>query len=98
MQRKDKLKEKGLQVVKEELKQRIIAKSGKITRYNQQIKQYQQNRQFKNKETGFYKRLNNEEIQSESGVPERNQAKQYWTDLWSTDVIHNRKAMWLEDF
>ena len=98
LQRKYRLKQKGLQIVKEELKQRIKAKSGKITRYNQRIKQYQQNRQFKNNEAGFYKRLNNEGIQAESEAPERSQAKQYWTDLWSTDVIHNRKAKWLEDF
>jgi len=98
LQRKHKLKQKGLQIVKEELKQRIKAKSGKIARYNQRIKQYQQNRQFKNNEAGFYKRLSNEGIQSESEVPERNQAKQFWTDLWSTDIVHNRKAKWLEDF
>ena len=30
-------------------------------------------------------------------MPERNQAKQYWTDLWSTDIIRNRKAKWQED-
>ena len=84
--------------MKEELKQRIKAKSGKIARYNQRIKQYQQNRQFKNNEAGFYKRLSNEGIQSENEVPERNQAKQLWTDLWSTDIVHNRKAKWLEDF
>ena len=98
LQRKYKLKQKGLQIVKEELKQRINAKSGKIARYNQRIKQYQQNRQFKNNEAGFYKRLSNAGIQSESEVPERNQAKQFWTDLWSTDIVHNRKAKWLEDF
>ena len=63
--------------MKEDLKQRIKAKSGQITRYNQRIKQYQQNRQFKNNEAGFYKRFNNEGIQAESEVPERNQAKQY---------------------
>ena len=64
----------------------------------QRIKQYHQNRQFKDNEARFFIRLNNEGIQSESEVPERSQAKQYWTDLRSTDVIHNRKAKWLEDF
>ena len=35
LQRKYKLKQKGLQIEKEELKQRIKAKIGKIARYNQ---------------------------------------------------------------
>ena len=98
LQRRYNRKQKGLQIVKEELKQKIEAKSGKIARYNQQIKQYQENRQFKSNEAGFNKRLSNEGIQSESEVPERNQAKQFWTDLWSTDIVHNRKAKWLDDF
>ena len=98
LQRRYNRKQKGLQIVKEELKQKIEAKSGKIARYNQQIKQYQKNRQFKSNEAGLNKRLSNEGIQSESEVPERNQAKQFWTDLWSTDIVHNRKARWLDDF
>ena len=43
LQRKYKFKQKGLQIVKEELRQRIKAKRGKITRYDQRTKQYQQN-------------------------------------------------------
>ena len=51
-------------IVEEELRLRIKAKSGKITRYNHRINQYQQNRQFKNN-GGFYKQLNNEGAQVE---------------------------------
>ena len=66
LQRKYKIKQNGLQIVKEELRQRIKAKHGKITRYVQRTKQYQQNRQFKNNEGGFYKQLNSEGEQGES--------------------------------
>ena len=81
LHRKYKLKQKGLQIVKQELKQRIKANSGKATRHSQRIKQCQQNRQFKNNEGGFYKTLNSEGVQVGSEVPERHQAKQFWTDL-----------------
>ena len=33
-----------------------------------------------------------------SEVPERNQAKLFWTHLWSAEIVHIRKAKWLEDF
>ena len=31
-------------------------------------------------------------------MPDANEAKQFWTDMWSTEVEHNREAEWLEDF
>ena len=39
--------------VKEELIQKLKAKSGKIKRYDQRIKQYHQNRQFKEQRKWF---------------------------------------------
>ena len=56
------------------------------------------NRQFKNNEGGFYKQLNSGGEQGESEVPDAKKAKQFWTDMWSTEVEHNREAEWLEDF
>ena len=40
------VKTKGLKTVIEELKQRMLAKSGKIRRYEQRIEQFRQNRIF----------------------------------------------------
>ena len=42
--------------------------------------------------------MNSEGEQGESEVPDANEAKQFWTDMWSTEVEHNREAEWLEDF
>jgi len=42
--KKYRVRRKGLATVIEELKQRILAKAAKITRYNQRIDQYRINR------------------------------------------------------
>ena len=41
-----KVKKKGLKTVIEELKQMMLAKSGKVKRYEQRIEQFRQNRIF----------------------------------------------------
>ena len=51
------IRRKGLKVVLEELKQRLNAKKIKIKRYDQRIKQYQQNRLFRVDQRGFINRL-----------------------------------------
>ena len=48
LQKRYKLKEKGKPKVKEEMLQRIKAKTGKINRYQQRASQFQQNRFFRN--------------------------------------------------
>ena len=56
LQRKYKMKPKSLQTVREEIKQRIAAKKGKIKRYQERINQFQQNRLFGNNEGRFERR------------------------------------------
>ena len=53
LERRYKIGQKGLKTVKEEIKQRISAKVGKIKRYSSRINQYQQNRVFLNNQKGF---------------------------------------------
>ena len=47
VEEKHRVRRKGLIVVIEELKQRVIAKAGKLARYEQRIHQYKINRLFK---------------------------------------------------
>ena len=49
-----KLKETGKPKVKEEILQRIKAKTAKIDNYQQRVSQFQQNRYFRNNEDRFY--------------------------------------------
>ena len=60
LQRKYNVKMKGLKVVREEIKHRIKAKVGKITRYQNRISQYQQNHMFNNNEGRVYQQLSKE--------------------------------------
>ena len=46
LQKRYKMKEKGKPKVKEEILQRIKAKTGKVNRYQQRVSQFQQNRFF----------------------------------------------------
>ena len=77
LQRKYKLKETKLLEVKEELIQKLKAKSGKIKRYDQRIKQYHQNRQFRNNESGFYSRLNSKDVHVTSEIPGKKKQKSF---------------------
>ena len=47
LERRNKVNEKGMTTVVEELKQRVTAKATKITRYENRTKQFKQNRLFK---------------------------------------------------
>jgi len=51
---KYRIKNKGYDVVIEELKQNMRAASQKIKRYTERVEQYNQNRMFTNNEKRFY--------------------------------------------
>ena len=53
------VKSKGIKTVIEELKQRMIAKSAKIKRYEQRITQFRQNRMFYIYQKKIYTELSN---------------------------------------
>ena len=55
------IRRKRLNIVKEEMKQRIKALGAKIKRFNSRINQYQQNRMFVKNQGRFFQRLNEEE-------------------------------------
>ena len=53
-----KIKAKDFNSAIEELKQRISAKTLKLKRYKSRVKQYRQNRTFKNNQKALYEKLN----------------------------------------
>ena len=55
---KYRIKKKGLKTVIEELKQRMLAKSAKVKRYEQRIEQFRQNRIFDLDQRKIYAELN----------------------------------------
>ena len=61
LERKYSIKVKGLNVVIEELKQRITAIAAKVRRYQGWVDSYRQNRLFENNQRQFYRELDQEE-------------------------------------
>ena len=55
-----KVKDKGLKVVIEELKQRVVATSSKLRRYEARTEQYVQNRMFQTNQAKLFERLEKE--------------------------------------
>ena len=62
------VKRKGLKTVIEELKQRILAKSAKVRRYQKKIEQFKQNRIFDLDQKKMYTRFNGDGVRP-SHVP-----------------------------
>ena len=89
---------KGLTTVIEELKQRILAKAAKITRYDQRIEQYRINRLFDIDQKKVYNELNGQTSKnSDEHIPDANESKRFWSDIWSVEKEHNKEAGWLKE-
>ena len=90
LQKKYWLKEKGYKRVIEELKQRVTAKTAKVRRYKERIKQFRQNKLFQTDQSRLYQELNGED---RSGVsPDKEEAKSFWSNIWSKKINHNSSA------
>ena len=69
VEEKYRVKRKGLTTVIEELKQRILVKAGKISRYEQRIQQYRINRLFKVDQKKVYNEFNGQTGSSNRDIP-----------------------------
>ena len=77
LERRHKIRQKGLKTVQEEIKQRISAKVGKIKRYSSRINQYQQHRVFQNNQKGFSNNLMEKEKNSRMKHQMQNKQKSF---------------------
>ena len=94
LDRRYRLKAKGFNTTMEEIKQRITAKAAKIKRYQNRIKQFQDNRLFTANQSRFYKNLEGGE--RDTIAPEPKEATSFWSDIWAKSVEHNDEAEWIE--
>ena len=90
------VKRKGFKTVIEELKQRMFAKNVKIRRYQQRIEEFRQNRIFNFDQKKMYAELNRDGVRL-IDVPNVEESKRFWVDLWSIRKRHNPEAEWLKD-
>ena len=77
------------------MKQRITAKSGKITRYQARVDQFRQDRLFRANQSRFYDELNGGERNEIR--PEKEGTMEFWKDIWSKPTQHKENTEWLHD-
>ena len=83
------VRRKGLKTVIEELKQRILAKSVKVRRYEQRIEQFRQNRIFDFDEKKMYAEFNGSGVRPNK-VPNDEESKRFWGDIFEPRERHKR--------
>ena len=96
LEKKYNISKKGIMVVKEELKQRIIAVSAKIKRYNERHNQFVQNRLFQSNQKRLYEKIDGV-VRYNEGLPEAEECREFWRGIWEKEVDHNRDVKWLDD-
>ena len=97
LERKYSIRVKRLNVVIEELKQRITAIAAKVKRYQGRVDSYRQNRLFQNNQRQFYTVLDQEEERCDEDQPVAEKSKQFWGNIWSHSADHKKDAKWLQD-
>ena len=74
--------EKGINLVIEELKKRLIAKKRNAKRYEQRISQFWQNQLFQVNQKLAYKELNREKV-GDRITPDSEDSIKFWSTIWS---------------
>ena len=97
LERKYSIRVKRLNIVVEELKQRITAIAAKVRRYQGRVDSYRQNRLFENNQRQFYRELDQEEERCDDDQPVAKESKQFWGNIWSQSADHKKDAKWLQD-
>ena len=94
LKKKYKIKTKGFNNVIEELKQCISAKTLKLKRYKSRVKQYRQNRTFKNNQKALYEELDGK-MRQEQVMSDAEESIKIWSELWDNPVDHDKNAEWI---
>ena len=81
----------------EELKQRILAKAAKLSRYKQTIQQYRINRLFKVDQKKVYNEFNGKTGSSNGDIPNAEESRTFWSRIWSVEKKRDKEAKWLSD-
>ena len=86
-----------MNVVIEELIERITAIAAKVRRCQGRVDSYRQNRLFENNQRKFYRELDQEEERCDDDQPVAEESKQFWGNIWSQSADHKKDAKWLQD-
>ena len=97
LERKYSIRVKRLNVVVEELKQRITTIAAKVRRYQGRVDSYRQNRLFENNQRQLYLELDQEKERCDDDQPVAAESKQFWGNIWSQSADQRKDAKWLQD-
>ena len=81
-----------MNLVIEELKQRITAIAAKVRKYQGPADSYKQNSLFENNQKQFYWELDQEEDRCDDDQPVVEVSKQFWGNIWSQSADHKKNA------
>ena len=56
------------------------------------VSQFRQNRFFRNNEGLFYKQIDGSEEGEEIAIPDSQEAKTFWTNIWGQEAERNNDA------
>ena len=70
-----------MNVVIEELKQRITAIAAEVRKYQRRVDSYRQNRLFENNQRQFYGELDQEEERCDDNQPVAEESKRFWGNI-----------------
>ena len=88
------LRIKGFTLIMKELKQRITEKGTKVERYDNRIKQFQDNRNFQTNQGRFFKNLKGKKQRTKP--PNAEDVTTFWKRIWSKKIEHKRHAEWID--
>ena len=93
------LPKKGYKQVIEEVKQRLLAKAGKIRRYKKKQKTFADNNLFQNNQRNFYRKLEkggSDPTPVDSNPEDQARTLNFWKNIWENEAGHNTEAEWLD--
>ena len=96
LEREFHIRQKGISTVLEELKQRLVAMSARMRRYEDCSVQYRQNMLFESNQKKLFDEIEGKS-KGEAVVPNAEESQKFWSDIWDNPVKHNENSKWLRD-
>ena len=97
LERRYNLVERGTMSVTAMLKEKIRAGSVKIRNFVRKGIAFRQNNLFRNNQSQLYKELSGSIETGRGDKPNAEEAREFWSQIWSVDKQHNDRASWLGD-
>ncbi|KAL0894188.1 hypothetical protein ABMA27_014213 [Loxostege sticticalis] len=90
------------QDVLDTLKQKLALKAHRLSRYLKALRRKNDNKLFTMNEKCFYRQLKgsyntDNDSNEQAALPDREDLKNYWADLWEHRKSHNEEAKWIKE-